>query len=375
MLGAAWPLVLDHLADAVLVLDRDRNLRFVNSRARRLLGYEDGQSMGSRCRLTTRGVDCDSACPLTFALERQLEHVEDFATVYRSKDGAEVPLRVTVIPIRAADGGFAGAVEILRPREPEPGFLLAGRGDRVETLRRRIEAVAESGSHVIIVGDGPACADVARTVHRFSGIADSLYHTWGGSWDGVVPWPPGTMFVDGDRAMSVFEQGPPAGWRVFLGVAADSRNGMPDGLSFDRIEVPGAAELGDDVPLILAAWIRQLAPEVVVHPRALERLSRIARDLGFGRLQEVLHAAVAAAGELLDDVHVPEAGYDSVLVDELLREPDPLSALERRLLQEVLDRSGWRMQEAADRLGISRVTLWRKLKDHGIERPPNGSDR
>jgi transcriptional regulator of acetoin/glycerol metabolism len=40
----------------------------------------------------------------------------------------------------------------------------------------------------------------------------------------------------------------------------------------------------------------------------------------------------------------------------------------------VLDRSEWRMQEAADRLGISRVTLWRKLKDHGIERPTNGND-
>jgi transcriptional regulator of acetoin/glycerol metabolism len=33
------------------------------------------------------------------------------------------------------------------------------------------------------------------------------------------------------------------------------------------------------------------------------------------------------------------------------------------------------MQEAADRLGISRVTLWRKLKDHRIERPGNGGDK
>jgi transcriptional regulator of acetoin/glycerol metabolism len=57
------------------------------------------------------------------------------------------------------------------------------------------------------------------------------------------------------------------------------------------------------------------------------------------------------------------------LIDELLLDDDPFAALERRLLTEVLRRSGWRMQEAADRLGVSRVTLWRKLKDHGIERP------
>ena len=368
-------MVLEHLADAVLVLDRERNLRFVNSRAKTLLGYEDGPQMGTRCRLTTRGVDCDAACPLTFALERQLEQVEDFATVYRSKDGAAVPLRVTVVPIRAADGTFAGAVEILRPRDPDPGFLLAGRGDRVETLRRRIEAAAESSSHLIIIGDRPTCADVARTIHRFSGLAESLFYTWGGSWDGIAQWPPGTIFANGYPAVPLVEHDLPDGWRDFVGVDAGSRDGMPDHLVFEQIEVPAAAELGDDVPLILAAWIRQIAPEVAVQPRALERLSRIARDLGFGRLQEVLHAAVAAAGDLLDEVHVPEAGYDSALVDELLRETDPLSALERRLLQEVLDRSGWRMQEAADRLGISRVTLWRKLKDHGIERPPNGCEK
>jgi excisionase family DNA binding protein len=33
------------------------------------------------------------------------------------------------------------------------------------------------------------------------------------------------------------------------------------------------------------------------------------------------------------------------------------------------------MQEAAERLGISRVTLWRKLKDHGIERPTAGGEK
>jgi DNA-binding NtrC family response regulator len=66
---------------------------------------------------------------------------------------------------------------------------------------------------------------------------------------------------------------------------------------------------------------------------------------------------------------LPGDAYGTAWVDELLHEPDPLTALERRLLCEVLQRCGWRMQEAADRLGISRVTLWRKLRDHGIERP------
>jgi transcriptional regulator of acetoin/glycerol metabolism len=46
--------------------------------------------------------------------------------------------------------------------------------------------------------------------------------------------------------------------------------------------------------------------------------------------------------------------------------------MERRLVNEALVACDWRMQEAADVLGVSRVTLWRKVKDLGIERPEPG---
>jgi transcriptional regulator of acetoin/glycerol metabolism len=55
-------------------------------------------------------------------------------------------------------------------------------------------------------------------------------------------------------------------------------------------------------------------------------------------------------------------------VDELLKAPKPPAALEERLLRGVLERCGWKMQEAAERISISRVTLWRKMKDLGIEK-------
>lgn len=374
-LGEAWTTVLEHISEAVLVLDSQRNLRFVNGRARRLLGYEDGQPLSSRCRLTTRGVDCENACPLSFALESRLDQVEDFATVYTARDGRPLPLKVTVIPVRAPDGGFQGAVEILRPREPDPGFLLAGRGDLVEGLRRRVADVAHSHAHVVLAGEPPACADVARAIHRLSGVAESLFHTWSGSWNGVTPWPPGTMFDAGAMASAALGALPPAGWRVIAAAPTVADAAVGSELPCERIELPRAGEVAEDLPLIVAAWVRQLAPDLSITPQALERLSRMARELGFERLQGVLLAAVAAAGNELDAAHLPGDGYGTAWVDEVLREADPLTALERRLLDEVLQRCGWRMQEAADRLGISRVTLWRKLKDHGIERPGNGGEK
>ncbi len=374
MLGDAWPVVLQHLDEGILVLDQDRMLRFVNRRARRLLGYGEDQEVGGRCRLTTRGLDCENACPLTFALADDLTRVENFSTVYLASDGTPVPLDVTVIPLLDDRGGFKGAVEILRPAEPDPGFLLAGRSESAAELRLRLRRVAVAGEHIVLLGDEPACADVARAVHRFSGVPDSLFHSWTGSWDALPQWPPGTVFASGDGAGAALHDQAPEGWRVVVGVTTADAIELDDATKVTIVELPKAADFGDDLPLVMSAWLDRVAPRMGVSPGALARLSRMARELGFTRMQNVIHAAVAVAGERLEEEHVPTDGYATELVDELLRERNPLAALEKRLLREVLDRSEWRMQEAADRLGISRVTLWRKLKDHGIERPAIGND-
>ncbi|MGV3708378.1 MAG: sigma-54-dependent transcriptional regulator [Gemmatimonas sp.] len=49
--------------------------------------------------------------------------------------------------------------------------------------------------------------------------------------------------------------------------------------------------------------------------------------------------------------------------------PMTLIELERRHIQDVLDRTGWHQGRAADLLGISPKTLYRKIKDYGFHRP------
>jgi transcriptional regulator with PAS, ATPase and Fis domain len=204
LLGTSWTQVLHHVEDGVLILDSQRILKFANQRARQLLGYKESQSVGGRCRLTTRGLDCENACPLTFALEGDLKQVENFSTVYHTNDGTPVPLSVTVIPLLDHGGEFGGAVEILRPTEPDPGFLLAGRSELSTGLRTTIGRLARTTDHVVFVGEAAVCADVARAFHRLSGIADALYHSWPGSWNGLPEWPPGTVFAYGFRVAETF---------------------------------------------------------------------------------------------------------------------------------------------------------------------------
>jgi hypothetical protein len=334
-----------------------------------LLGYGVDEAVGGRCRLTTRGVDCENACPLTFALEGDLDRVENFSTVYHTRDGHPVPLDLTVIPLLDDDGGFRGAVEILRPTSPDPGFLLAGRNERTVELRDELERLARSGAHVVLVGSPPVVTDVAQALHRFSGVAESLFHRWTGTWDDIPEWPPGTVFSRCRGAAEILTQEPPAGWRVVAGVEPNFELPSNGVIEHVKVELPTAEQLGDDLPLVVGAWVSRLVPRTTVSSGAVARLSRLARDLGFEQMQPILNRTVATAGKLLREDDIPADGYHTELLDELLQRSDPLAALEERLLREVLSRSGWRMQEAADRLGISRVTLWRKLKDHQIERP------
>jgi transcriptional regulator with PAS, ATPase and Fis domain len=363
-IGSAWIEVLDRLGEAVIVLDHQRTLRHVNDAARRLLGYEHGQKIGGRCKLTTRGVDCENACPLSFALGSGLGRVEDFATVYHTVDGRELPLRITIIPLADESGGFRGAVEILRPTEPKPGFFLAGSSARAEALRERVGVLARTRADVCLVGEMPACRDVARAMHRFSGLPEKLFRTWNGGWDDISPWPPGTMYADGDLADDLLSAPRPEGWRVVVGGGCSQQ-----GESLEVLELPSVQELDADLAKMIVSWIEELAPGTRVSQPALGRLERVARDCGFGELESVLTAALAVAGNLLEEDHLPVGGYRSAFVDELLQAPKPLAALEERLLREVLERCGWKMQESADRIGISRVTLWRKMKDLGIDRP------
>jgi transcriptional regulator of acetoin/glycerol metabolism len=58
-----------------------------------------------------------------------------------------------------------------------------------------------------------------------------------------------------------------------------------------------------------------------------------------------------------------------------LPEPEPsggtLAEREREAILETLEATGWKLTESAQRLGISRTTLWRRLKLYGLgrERP------
>jgi transcriptional regulator of acetoin/glycerol metabolism len=65
----------------------------------------------------------------------------------------------------------------------------------------------------------------------------------------------------------------------------------------------------------------------------------------------------------------------SVLVLRPREEILPLAERERQAIEAALRDSNWQLAQAARRLGISRTTLWRRLKGYGLSRPAEASRR
>ena len=133
---------------------------------------------------------------------------------------------------------------------------------------------------------------------------------------------------------------------------------------------PPLRERRDDIPLLIEHFIEKFSQQTQkpIHrtsPDALEILMDYTYPGNVRELENIIeHAFVRCQGGSIEKQHLPLDLISSRddIVAQALRESDPLAALERELVQRVLEESDGKPQLAAQRLGISRTTLWRKLK-------------
>lgn len=143
------------------------------------------------------------------------------------------------------------------------------------------------------------------------------------------------------------------------------------------ITLPPLRERKEDVPYLIDHFLNYFKNK---YHRADLSLSQPAYDalLAYtyaGNVRELKHAVeravVLAKNGVIDRKHLPEeiAGSSETIpcITDALSLDASIRCFEKQRLLNALSESGGRKIEAANRLGISRKVLWKKLKEYGIE--------
>jgi len=136
------------------------------------------------------------------------------------------------------------------------------------------------------------------------------------------------------------------------------------------VSLPPLCERREDVPLLVDHFIRRFREK---RGKAITGISGEAlaamRRYGFpGNVRElenaVEHAFVMCRGETIEAGHLPDKILSSARDGP---QPGLSKRSERAIIQEALDRHRGNRQETAVELGMHRSTLWRKLRQYGLD--------
>jgi DNA-binding NtrC family response regulator len=142
------------------------------------------------------------------------------------------------------------------------------------------------------------------------------------------------------------------------------------------VEIPPLRERPEDIPVLARHFLKKQA---TAHPpeltdEALEALLSYSWPGNVRELRNVMERlAILCAGQEIKAPDLPRDLAQPRRTDgagpTLVGQPISLEELERAHIEAVLSRENWHQGNAAETLGISPKTLYRKIRSYGLERP------
>jgi transcriptional regulator with PAS, ATPase and Fis domain len=420
--GFGWRAFFLQTATPVFVLGKNRRLRFANPAWEKLTGVKLPEALGMVCSARRTSTPLQAAlAPTPEALAGRADSARRPAPPNRSGppwwDVTFAPLVgeggifgivgfVAVVgePVPAAARKIPASVQALRDEHARyfGTDLLAGESLAAGRLVSQVRLAAQVSAPVWIVGEpGSGKETAARVVHHAGSQRDRAFaavdclglqpyliesllfgHGGLGSSDRV-----GTVYLkepaelprDLQEKLADHFAGEGAP-RLICGSITAAQEAVAAGtlvpayqtaLSALEIRVPPLRERLDDLTRLAA----RIVPDRPIDPDALAVLRAHPWPGNVRELTEVLtdSAGRAPSGPILRD-HLP---LDLRVRAEVPRSTPAksldldaiLEAVEKRLLQLALQKAGNNQTDAAERLGIFRARLWRRLEALGIPAP------
>jgi len=141
------------------------------------------------------------------------------------------------------------------------------------------------------------------------------------------------------------------------------------------INLPPLRERKNDIPLLARYFLKRFADEQnkAVFDFSTEAMRRLLYFSWPGNVRElencIEHAVVLAKSAHIEVSDLPSALHQSPETKLDDEQPGTIMKNETKLLREAMENSNWNKKRAAERLGISRNTLYRKLQKYEIKPP------
>ncbi|MBI4379242.1 MAG: sigma 54-interacting transcriptional regulator [Nitrospinae bacterium] len=140
------------------------------------------------------------------------------------------------------------------------------------------------------------------------------------------------------------------------------------------VHLPALRERKDDMPLLIRYFIEKFNKEMGlkvknISPAAMELLMEYNYPGNIRELEHIIeHAFIRCSGSMINPEHLPKDIKNNNIVTSVISHAEPFKALEREMIYQILHETNWKYSECAKKLRVSRTTLWRKMKEHEINK-------
>lgn len=138
------------------------------------------------------------------------------------------------------------------------------------------------------------------------------------------------------------------------------------------VTVPPLRARPDDIPALVRHFVAELNEQHPkfdsIHPEALDRLASYDWPGNVRQLRNAIERAFAlGSGDQLRPEHLPQDLAGTTATHEATEVPLSLAAYERLCLERALREAGGDPSRAAQLLGVSRATFYRKIRNAGLD--------
>ncbi|MCX7738990.1 MAG: sigma 54-interacting transcriptional regulator [Hydrogenothermaceae bacterium] len=398
----------------ILILDRDLRIMKVSQYLVDMLGYTDSELYEE---------------DITLIFDKNIKNLlesQSFLCTLKGKTGELYKPYVISQKLYDLNGALSGyllqLVNQTLPSFKEDFLTFNTQNIKMKKMLERASLVAQSDVSVLIVGEtGTGKSKLARWIHfhsnrskenfvsvNCSAIPETLFESefFGyekGAFTGAVNSKPGkvevadggTLFLDEVGDLSLISQ---AKLLIFVDtkeferlganrikkvdvriISATNKNLLEEiksgnfrsdlyyRLAVIKIEIPPLRERKEDIPLIVNSFLyrknKRMTTEAMKFILERDWYGNVRELIAFLESVSILTGSkgIVELKDLYEEIVSFEPGVDKVKVDE-----EFLFSEERRII-EALKKAKGNRKEAARLLGVSPVTLWRKMKEYKIQ--------